>query len=353
MNLERRRTVCLAMTNIPRYPRLARHVRRVSVVLAGGAVALTPLLLAPTADAHGGHGGPGEPGHGRPSSYMLQGDREGSKFEGIGYDQRSGSFYVSETTGGEIHKGDVSRSTTRQWLRGDGADGRFTARGVTVDRSGRVYVAGGPNGIDHPGAPDLWVYSRNGELLTALSTGLPNVFLNDVAIGPDGAAYFTDTNTPRIFRLSHGRSGWRVGVWSDASATVSQGDGFNFNGIVATPDGRALLVVQSNSGILWRFDLRTRAVAKVDTGSAVLINGDGLVLKGDELTVVRNFSRRLVTIDLDRNWRAGRQIADVATPADRVLTTAKIARGRLLAVDSKFDETVAVPPYEVIVLPLP
>ena len=34
----------------------------------------------------------------------------------------------------------------------------------------------------------------------------------------------------------------------------------------------------------------------------------------------------------------------------RVFTTAEIARGRLLLVDSKFDETVAEPPYQVVAL---
>jgi hypothetical protein len=190
-------------------------------------------------------------------------------------------------------------------------------------------------------------------LLAALRSGEQNVFFNDVAIARDGAAYVTDTNTPRIFRVSKGRDGWRIQVWADASGTVTQGTGFNFNGIVATPDGRALLVVQSNTGMLWRFDLRTRAVTRVDTGTADLTSGDGLVLRGDDLSVVRNFPRRLVTLDMSPDWRTGTQIADVATPADRVLTTAKIARGRLLAVDSKFDEAVAMPPYEVIVLPVP
>ena len=46
----------------------------------------------------------------RPASYLLEGDADspvGSKFEGIGADQRRGLFYVSEVTGGEIHRGSV------------------------------------------------------------------------------------------------------------------------------------------------------------------------------------------------------------------------------------------------------
>ena len=69
-------------------------------------------------------------GHGRPASYALTGDPEGSRFEGIGADQRRGTFYVSEVTGGEIHRGDVRDGQTEEWLPA-GADGRTTARGIT------------------------------------------------------------------------------------------------------------------------------------------------------------------------------------------------------------------------------
>ena len=136
-----------------------------------------------------------------PQSYQLTGDEGGSKFEGIGYDDASGTFYVSEITGGEVHRGRVDAPATAEWLAGAGTDGRFTARGITVDDAGRVYIAGGPNGIEHPDAPDLWVYDRDGVLLAALDTGVDRAFLNDVAIGPDGAAYFTNSNAPQVFRV--------------------------------------------------------------------------------------------------------------------------------------------------------
>jgi len=40
-----------------------------------------------------------------------------------------------------------------------------------------------------------------------------------------------------------------------------------------------------------------------------------------------------------------------ASSAERVLTTAKTLRGRILYVDSKFDEAVASAPYEVVTDP--
>lgn len=303
---------------------------------------LLPLTTASTAKA-------GEPA--RPSTYQLPGDPDGSKFEGIGADERRGLFYVSETTGGEIHRGSAQDEHAREWLSGDGADGRFTARGITVDDAGRVFVAGGPNGIGS-GRPDLWVYAPTGELLAALRAPVDGAFLNDVAIGPDGAAYFTNSNAPQVFRVAADGSGWRVELWSDASATITRQPGFNLGGIVVTADRSALVVAQGNVGALWRFDLADGSVSQVAIGGADLLNADGLVRQGGVLTVVRNFSRMLATLELSDDGHSAALVSQVATDPTRVLTTAKVLRGRTLYVDSKFDEAVATAPYEIVTDPL-
>ena len=310
-------------------------VRSLPAILALSAVLLG--VGVPTASA-------------RPASYELPGDTGGSKFEGIGYDARTQRFYVSETTGGEIHRGQLRSAAATEWLRGDGTDGRWTARGVTVDSQGRVYVAGGPNGIDHPGAADLWVYDRSGRLLAALRTGVANAFLNDVVIGPDGAAYFTNSNAPQVFRVTERHGRWTVRTWVDATATIPTQTGFNLGGIELSPARRALVVAQGNVGKLWRFDLRTGKVSPVDTGTADLVNADGLVRDGNRLWVVRNFSRVLSTLRLSHDGRTATLVSATPTDPTRVFTTAKLAQGRLLLVDSKFDEQIAVPPYEVVAL---
>jgi sugar lactone lactonase YvrE len=260
---------------------------------------------------------------------------------------------VSETTGGEIHRGQLRSAAATEWLRGDGTDGRWTARGVTVDSQGRVYVTGGPNGIDHPGSPDLWVDDRDGRLLAALRTGVPNAFLNDLVIGPDGAAYVTNSNAPQIFRVAENHGRWSIRTWADATATIPTQTGFNLGGIVLSPDRRALVVAQGNVGKLWRFSLRTGTVSAVDAGTADLVNADGLVQDGRLLCVVRNFSRVLTTLQLSGDGRTAGLVSAIPTDPDRVLTTAKLAQDRLLVVDSKFDEPTAVPPYQVITLTPP
>lgn len=289
---------------------------------------------------------------GRPSTYLLDGDAAGSRFEGIGADQRRGVFYVSEVTGGEIHRGVSGTAQAVEWLPGDGADGRTTARGITVDAAGRVYVAGGPNGLG-TGRPDLWVYSPSGALLAALRVPAGDAFLNDVAIGPDGAAYFTNSNDPQVFRVADDGSGWHAELWADASGTVERMPGFNLGGIVLTADQSAFVVAQGNTGRLWRFDAGTGAVSEVATGGADLVNADGLVRRGGTLLVVRNFSRMLATLRLSADGRTADLVRQDATDPARVLTTAKVLRGQVLFVDSKFDEQpVASPPYEVVTDPV-
>ncbi|TYL56047.1 gluconolaconase [Nocardioides sp. BGMRC 2183] len=299
--------------------------------------------------------------HGRAATYLLAGDPvdadnpAGSKFEGIGADERRGRFYVSEVTGGEIHRGQVGVPRTQEWLGGDGVDGRYTARGIAVDAQGRVYIAGGPNGIGDGGVdngrPDLWVYGANGRLLAALRTPGEDVFLNDVTIGPDGAAYFTDSNDAQIFRVADGRNGWAVRRWADATDTIARETGFNLGGIVLTRDQKAFVVAQGNTGKLWRFTWKDRKVSRVRTGGADLVNADGLVLRGNRLLVVRNFSKRLAHLQLSPDGRKARLVRQRATAPDRVLTTAAELRGQVLYVDSKFDEEVASAPYEVIADP--
>lgn len=288
---------------------------------------------------------------GRPQAYRLSGDAGGSRFEGIGADPRRGTFYVSEVTGGEIHRGTAGEAAAAQWLPGDGVDGRFTARGIDVDDAGRVYVAGGPNGLNQPARPDLWVYSADGELLAALRAPGEGVFLNDVAIGPDGAAYFTNSNAPQVYRVALEDGAWRARLWADATGTIPVVPGFNLGGIVTSPDRSGLVVAQGTTGRLWRFDLADATVGPVETGGADLTGADGLVRRGEVLTVVRNFQRMLATLELTSDGSTARLVSQRATDPTRVLTTAKVLRGRMLFVDSKFEEPTATPPYEVVTDP--
>jgi hypothetical protein len=176
----------------------------------------------------------------------------GVYLEGIGVDKRAGAFYVSATNQsgaifrGETHRGDQVLELWQPPTAGN--DGR----GIDVDHSGRVYVAGGP-------AAEVRVFSRAGELLAELPTAAAGSFLNDVWVGPDGAAYVTDSSLPVIWRVSFGAGGWQIERWLDVSPAISYTPpltDFDLGGIVSTANGRFLLTTQGTTGQLWRMTWR-------------------------------------------------------------------------------------------------
>ena len=130
--------------------------------------------------------------------------------------------------------------------------------------------------------------------------------------------------------------------WLNLTDTaIKYTEGFNLNGVVATTDGRYLLTAQSNTGNLYRIDTQTRQVTPVDLEGAKLTNGDGQVLKGDTLYVVRNQGLiTKVSLDsLDGEFPSGQVEGNTLVPHPEDLpTTAALVRGRLLVVNSQFAE---------------
>lgn len=109
---------------------------------------------------------------------------------------------------------------------------------------------------------------------------------------------------------------------------------------------------QGTTGQLRRVDSVDGSVSPVDRTGADLVNADGLVRQGGTLTVVLNFSRMLATLRLSADERAATVLLQQVTDPSRVLTTAARLDGRILFVDSRFDEPVANPPYEVVTDPM-
>jgi Cu-Zn family superoxide dismutase len=256
--------------------------------------------------------------------------------EGIAYDGRTGTIYVTSTTDGTVYRGDVRDGTLSPFLAG-GADGRTTAIGIAVDPlRQRVFVAGGATGR-------IFVYdARTGALLANLTGGASPTFVNDVVVAQDGTAYATDSQSPVLYRVvEDGAGGFRLERWLDLTGTaITYQPGFNLNGIEITPDGRYLFVVQSNTGQLFRIDTRTRAVAAVDLGGTSLPAGDGLLLRGTTLYVVQNALGTIAEVRLGGfgpGAPRGTVVGRITDPSFRFPTTVEEARGRLLVVNSQFD----------------
>ena len=288
-------------------------------------------------DRKGGRAGDDHGRGHRPDVYEIPGDAVFP--EGIALDPRGKGFFVSSTTDGTIFRGDAGRTALTPFAAG-GADGRTTATGMKVDGRGRLLVAGAATG-------KAFVLSTDdGSTLKVLDSrpGPSQTFINDVAVTP-GFAYFTDSLRPVILRAAtSGASVGELEPWLDLRGTpfVYQ-DGFNANGIVSFDDGRLLVVVQSNTGKLFRIDTRTKAVGEIDLGGKTVTNGDGLVARGSRLFVVRNSDNEIVVVKLRRDKRAGRVGKAITSDAFAFPTTAALDGKRLLVVNSQFDRRGGTP----------
>jgi len=296
-----------------------------SVTAASGALALlaaAAALVAVTAP-------PAAANRQRSVTYVLPGDRVFP--EGIDFDNRSGSYFVSSTTDGTIFRGSLGEPAATPFLPG-GQDGRTTAVGLKVDRAGRLFIAGGATG-------GIWVYDiESRQLLARFNVGASPTFVNDVVVTRSGA-FFTDSQSPFLYRVYEDEAGGLAFErFLDFTVTpLAYQPGFNANGIDATPDGRYLIVVQSNTGKLFRIDTRTRAVTQIGLGGAALTNGDGILLQGRLLYVVRNAQEQIALVRLSGDLTQGRVLGSLTDPTFQFPTTAAFARGSLLVVNSQFD----------------
>ncbi len=268
--------------------------------------------------------------------------------EGVAYNPASGKFYVGSTTDGTLYEGDLASGEVTVFSEG-GADGRTTAIGMKVDANGDLWVAGGGTG-------QMFVYNTaDGSLVASYTTpAVEQTFINDVTITPDESAYFTDSFRPVLFKISD-MMGGEAESWLDFTGTVLEyGEGFNLNGIAASPDGRYLLVVHSGNGNLYRIDTDTQEVSQVDTGGADLTAGDGILLVGNILYVSRNQFGQIVPVTMSEDFSMGTAGEPLTDPSLIFPTTIALADDSLLVVNSQFNNRGGTPqlPFTVSRLPL-
>jgi hypothetical protein len=293
-----------------RLPRLAAVVTTVALLFVG-------LVTAPSAGA-----APAHPGGTFPTRIDLP---DGFAPEGITAG-RGTTVYVGSLADGAIWQADVRTGEGRILV--PGVEGRV-AVGVDYDSARQVlWVAGGPTGTVR--AYD----TRTGGLLATYTFDAG--FLNDLVVTHD-AVYATDSMMQQLAVVP--LSGKQLPEPETATTLPLTGDlqyieGFNANGIVA--ERGFLLVVQSNTGLLFRVEPSTGETVQVDLGGYSLTNGDGLELRGSRLFVVRNMDHLVAEIRLGRHLTTGTLVRELTGPDLDVPTTATFAAGRLWAVNARF-----------------
>ncbi len=229
--------------------------------------------------------------------------------------------YVGSLADGDIYRADLRTGEGKVISEGPGTP----SVGLKLDKFGRLYVAGGPSGTARV------VNTRTGNYRSYILTTKPS-FINDVVL-TKRAAWFTNSLQPELYRLS--RDGRRV-TTLPLSGDWVQTDGFNANGIAVTPDGRALLVVQTSTQTLFWVHPTTGVARQVDLGGYALVNGDGLLVRGRTLYVVQNRLEQVAVFRLDRDGRAGRLVAVLPVPGSDVPTTVAAYKGSLYLPNARF-----------------
>lgn len=254
---------------------------------------------------------------------------DGFRPEGIAVGKGT-TFYVGSIPTGAIYRGDLRT--------GDGAllvqpQGRAAIGLKYDDRTGYLFVAGGPTGF-------AFIYNgETGANVAAIQLTTDQSFINDVVITKD-AAYFTNSSQPFIYKVPLENNGELstplTSVAIPLSGDYQQVPGFNANGIAAIPNGKTLIIVNSTVGALYQVDPETGIATEIDLEGGNVQSGDGILLQGKTLYVVQNFLNQIAVVELSPDLGSG-AIVEIITDSDfDVPTTIAKFGNSLYAVNARF-----------------
>ncbi|WP_242905212.1 superoxide dismutase [Actinomadura terrae] len=258
--------------------------------------------------------------------------------------------YIGSMADGSVYRADLRTGGGVILSRGPGTP----ALGLKTDQRGRLFVAGGTGG-------DARVLdTRTGRVLASYRLATGPAFVNDVIL-TQGAAWFTDSTNPVLYKLP-----LRGGRLPSAAVRIpltgdlvyhggSDSAAFNANGITPTPDGRGLIVVQSNTGGLFRVDPATGTTRRVNLHGESLPEGDGLLLRGRTLFAVQNRFNTVAVLRLNPAGTDGRLIRRVTHARLNLPTTVAAFGSRLYLPNMQFFATGPTPhiSYTAVAIPRP
>lgn len=276
--------------------------------------------------------------------------------EGVTVDPTTGAVYTNSANTGLVFRVDPDTGAVASIADplglGDSRPAKpvSVALGLKADGQGRLWVAGARTGSMHV------VDINTGKRLARFTTPEGPWLINDVALTPD-AAYFTDTLRPMLWRVARDSlADAALEPWLPFAGTALEyGEEPNLNGIVATPDGRYLIVVLMKTGRLFRIDTRTREVAAIDAGDSALDGGDGLALIGQRLFLVRQSAGEVVALDLSADLATAVEAKRIK-PAELAWPATIAVRGdRLIVANSQLNRRGSgdpVLPFSLVTIPL-
>jgi len=290
-----------------------------------------------------------------PDSIALPGDRA---FPESISSTRDGTLFASSLATGGVYRVQPHSAEGKLWIE-PATFGTHSTFGVLADeKAGLLWVCsndlsarglnvGTPDGVSALVGFDL----KTGE--GKVSAPLPSkpATCNDITIGPDGAAYVTNTAAPQILRLARGSK--QLDVWfTDPSVQPEKGGGLD--GLAFGPDGN-LYVNTVGPGELYRIDVRKGKATRLTklTPSRPLFRTVGMRRYGKGFLLIEGQGRlNLMTVHGDA--AAVETIKDgyvVPTGVTSVGRTAWVSEGQLSVVSDP--EKKPNLPFHLYAVPLP
>lgn len=266
-------------------------------------------------------------------------------FQPEGVAAHGSTAYVGSLADGDVVTVDLPTGEVESLVDNDPADGRISV-GLAVER-GLLFVAGGPTGR-------AFVYdARTGHEVANLALTDPagGTFVNDVVVA-DGAAWFTDSLQPQLYRVSlRGRAVDEVETIPLSGPAGAYVAGFNINGIEARSD--QLIVVNSTKGELYAVESDGTS-RTIDLGGATVTAGDGVLLIGKRLYVVRNELQQIDVVELSADLSSGEVVDSITSALFDVPTTAARHGDRLVVVNARFGIPDPVSAgFDLVQIPVP
>ncbi len=304
----------------------------VLAALALGAV-LVSVALAATAESGDGT---------FPTEFGLP---NGFPPEGIAIGNGPTAYFGSRVDG-SLYRVDLRTGAGEVFSEGPGTP----SNGLKIDSRNRLFVSGSTAGDGRV------VDATSGAVLASYEFADTDTFVNDVVV-TDEAAFFTDSSEAVLYKVPFGRNGELPAMFTPIPLTgdfVLTPGAINANGIAETPDGRALLIVQTNTGTLFRVDPVTGMTTQVDLGGEVLTGGDGILVEQNTLYVVQNRLNTVGVFELDGSGTSGALVTKVTDPRLDVPTTVA-SFGKSLYLPNARLGTPPTPEarYDAVVIPKP
>ncbi len=259
--------------------------------------------------------------------------------------------YFGSLLGGDVYR--VRLATGDGTLIHPGFGEGHYAAGLRVDGRQRLFIAGGW------GRTITVMDGVTGRVLRTYDVGVADTFVDHVVLTPR-MVWCTDAFAGQLYGLPLGPDGElppRDGVVTlSLSDEWEQGplDGLTATGIAATPDGRALLVVNihAQGGSLFRVDPATGRARKVDLGEARLRTTNGILVHGS--TLYAPTVSDLAVIRLDHTGHSGRLVRTVTDPRFDTPVAADVYGNRLYITNARFPlPPTPQTPYNAMAIPIP